>query len=354
MQACAGKRVVVAGAGAVGSVCALALARAGARVTLADPAPRGDNASGVAAGMLAPALEAALDPLSREHFDLLRRARDAWPAVLDGLGAGVRRCGALWFAAEEGEAEAVADRLRAMGAGIEALSAPAAERLSFGLAAPGPAIRSAEDWRLEPRAVLAALHRAIVAAGGEFLAERVTSFAEGRAGLSNGAALEADLLVLATAGRPAGLAAELPELSALSPIKGQIVRLDSAVPREGPIVRRGGVYVVPSADGPIVGATMEAGVADTRVDAAVVRRLQAEAAALFPALAAAIPAPAAGVRYGTPDGLPLVGASSRPDIFLALGARRNGWLLAPLMARAVIAAMAGTPSEPFRPGRFLA
>jgi glycine oxidase len=49
------------------------------------------------------------------------------------------------------------------------------------------------------------------------------------------------------------------------------------------------------------------------------------------------------VRATTPDGLPLVGASSQPDLVLALGARRNGWLLAPMIAAAVVEALAGRP-----------
>ena len=59
-----GARVLVAGAGAIGSVLSLILAQEGARVILADPAPVGDNASGVAAGMLAPAFEAVLASIS--------------------------------------------------------------------------------------------------------------------------------------------------------------------------------------------------------------------------------------------------------------------------------------------------
>ena len=47
-----GARVTVAGAGALGLCIALELARAGRHVTVCDPAPVGDNASGVAAGML--------------------------------------------------------------------------------------------------------------------------------------------------------------------------------------------------------------------------------------------------------------------------------------------------------------
>lgn len=349
----ASKRIVIAGAGAVGSVVALTLARAGMAVTLADPAPRGDNASGIAAGMLAPALEAALDPRAHGHFELFRRARDAWPGLLAGLGAEVERCGALLFPTDDAEGEAVRARMAAIGATAHEVDAARAESLAPGLRAPGPAVHSSDDWRLDPGPVLAALHRAVTALGGHVLAETVTGFQHGRTQFSSRAAIEADALVLATAGRPVGLPTGLPELFALEPIKGQILRLPGAAPRSGPIVRRGGAYVVPSSSGPVVGATMEVGVSDTRVDPAIVRKLQVEAARLFPGLADAAPSPAAGVRYGTPDGLPLVGVSSRPDVLLALGARRNGWLLAPLMAQAVLDALTGTETEAFRPGRFL-
>ena len=81
-------RANVGGAGVFGLAIALTLARRGAQVVLADPAPQGTNASAVAAGMLAPALEAALDPLAHGRFLLLEEARDLWPAdgpELDGL-----------------------------------------------------------------------------------------------------------------------------------------------------------------------------------------------------------------------------------------------------------------------------
>jgi glycine oxidase len=49
----------------------------------------------------------------------------------------------------------------------------------------------------------------------------------------------------------------------------------------------------------------------------------------------------AGVRAATPDGLALVGRSAAPRVILATGARRNGWLLAPLIASAVAACVLG-------------
>ena len=62
--------IAVVGAGALGAATALGLARAGANVILLDEAPLGRNASGVAAGMLAPAMESALDTIAarvKEH-----------------------------------------------------------------------------------------------------------------------------------------------------------------------------------------------------------------------------------------------------------------------------------------------
>jgi glycine oxidase len=53
-----------------------------------------------------------------------------------------------------------------------------------------------------------------------------------------------------------------------------------------------------------------------------------------------------GVRASTPDGLPLVGWSATPGVMLAVGARRNGWLLAPLVADLVAAYLKGDNPGP--------
>ena len=53
------------------------------------------------------------------------------------------------------------------------------------------------------------------------------------------------------------------------------------------------------------------------------------------------------VSAATPDGLPMVGWSARPDRLLAVGARRNGWLLAPLVARTIAAYLADEDPGPY-------
>jgi glycine oxidase len=137
-----------------------------------------------------------------------------------------------------------------------------------------------------------------------------------------------------------------PELGVVSPVKGQILHLDAA-PTCGPVVRGAFGYVAPQGRGAVVGATMQAGLSDRETDAKTLAQLQAGAARLFPHLAAVAGLGRAGVRASTPDGLPLIGRSNRPDLLLALGARRNGWLLGPMAAEMIVAELSGRDAGPY-------
>ena len=325
-----GLRVVVAGAGAIGSVCALVLARRGAKVILADPAATGDNASGVAAGMLAPASEALLDPAAARHLLLLRDAQGAWDRLLPDLSSAFDRSGSV---IETRDPDALLHRARAAGVELEQIATGEARRLCPGLAVPGPFLFTPEDWRLEPRAMLDVLHTALQAAGGE------------RVHLDAATLPTPDLLLRAT-GPGQGL----------MPIKGQILRFPGQGPARGPSLRGEGVYVAPSAEGLVAGATMEEGRDDRVIDPAAVETLRSRAIRLFPHLEGAPFLAMAGVRAATPDGLPVVGPTEEPGVLAARGARRNGWLLAPLIAEVVLERIAGPASSPaaaaFDPARF--
>jgi glycine oxidase len=313
-----GARVAVAGGGAIGSAVALRLARAGLAVTIFEPRPLADNASGVAAGMLAPAAEAVFDPVSAAHLELLRRARDLWPAFVADLALPLLRDG-LRVEGDPAWLATVAERFTALGAPVERLEA-------------GAALFSGEDWRIEARPALAALRAAALALGAR-LEPRAFAAADR-------AAFQA--VVLATgAARDPGLA---PELAVLTPIKGQILRADHG-PASGPVLRGEGVYICPGPR-PAIGATMETGRDDLRVDPAATEGLRQAAIRLRPELAAATMTTEVGVRAATPDGLPLVGWSASPGLMLAVGARRNGWLLAPLVADLVAAYLTGKDPGP--------
>jgi glycine oxidase len=333
-----GAKVTVAGAGALGLCAALALADAGCVVTVCDPAPE-RSASAVAAGMLAPVFEAALDPAAADHFDLLMAARDLWPGLEARAGVALDRAGAL-AVGEDAWLGGVLGGLTRLGLhGIE-LPRRTAEALAPGLSeAFGRAVLVREDWRLEPRAALAALRAASEAAGVAFRDDAVRERGE------------ADWLVVAT-GAAQALA---PELSRLTPIKGQLARYADRA-GAGVSVRGDGAYAVPGAGGLAVGATMEVGLGDAAPDVAALAPVIAAGTRLFPELAEAPFAVQAGVRAATPDGLPMAGLSAEPGVILATGARRNGWLLAPMIGRVAAACAtgreAGSHAVRFDPRRF--
>jgi glycine oxidase len=236
-------------------------------------------------------------------------------------------------------------RAEALGAALAPVTQAQAQRLAPGLAAPGPFLFTPEDGRLEPADMLAALHRALAGQGGERLSQAALGLADGQVSLAGSTPLQADALVMATGAGPG-----------LTPIKGQILRFRGFGPITGPVVRGQGVYAAPSPHGLIVGATMEEGLSDRTIDPDAVAQLRAGAARLFPQVAQAPALAAAAVRAATSDGLPLVGPSGPPGLILAQGARRNGWLLAPLIAEVVCDRLAqrapSVAARAFDPRRF--
>ena len=336
-----GPKVTVAGAGALGLSAALALADAGFRVTVCDPEGFG-RASSVAAGMLAPVFEAALDAAESPDLASLLAARNLWPALEARAGVALDRSGAL-AVGDDDWLDGVAAGLTRLGLRPTELGRASIDDMLPALSPEferGLLVR--EDWRLEPRLALQGLRAACEAAGVAFRREAVT----GRA--------RDGVLVLACGYAP-GIADLAPELARLSPIKGQILRFMDE--RAGRIsLRAAAAYAAPASDGLAIGATMEPGRDDAKPDPAALRPLTEAAGRMFPRLAEATFAVQAGVRAATPDGLPLAGWSTAPGVLLATGARRNGWLLAPLIAQVVTACATGRDPGPyaasFDPQRF--
>ena len=113
------------------------------------------------------------------------------------------------------------------------------------------------------------------------------------------------------------------------------------------MLRGVGGYVAATASGVHVGSSMEPGLIDRAVDPAIADQLQRFGRRLYPALAGARLEARTGIRAATPDGLPLVGPSAAPGVLLAVGMRRNGWLLAPLVAEMIAAYLNGDDPGPF-------
>jgi glycine oxidase len=144
------------------------------------------------------------------------------------------------------------------------------------------------------------------------------------------------------------------------PVRGQGVALDDPPPRLRHVVYSGRCSLVARADGRLlVGTTTEPGVGYAATPtAAGVGELMTAAIELAPRLAARPVLRAwAGLRPVTPDGLPIVGPSTRAaGLLWATGHGGMGILLAPVTAAMVTAMVLDQPSPvdaaPLSPARF--
>jgi glycine oxidase len=334
-------RIVVVGAGVMGLSAAHALERRGATVTVMDAEGGATSASAVAAGMIAPGVESALEDAGAETAPLYGGAASMWPAFSARHGLTLTRDGADWIGPREELAGRLATLGFAFGRTAEGLHLPGEARVDA-----RAALRRLADTLARPILLRRAL--GVVSNGG--VVTLATDLGD----------IEADAVVLAAGWSAKAIKAPGLEsiLNVVAPVKGQLIVLEGEATQGVRRTTRSPCgYLVPSSAGLIAGATMEAGISDRDVTPSAVETLRGTAARIIPALEQAKVAQAwAGVRGATPDGLPIVGPTKLDGVFAALAPRRNGWLLAPLAAEIVAAAVAGEP-EPrwagsFRPDRF--
>ena len=369
-----GRDVLIIGGGVIGLAIAWRAAAAGLTTTVFDPTP-GAGASHVAAGMLGPVSEATFgeDRLLALSLASWRRY-PAFVAELEdssGSTTGYRASGTLLVARDHDDTAVLERDLRhreSLGLAGQRLTARECRRLEPGLA---PSIRAGvlidDDHQVDPRQLTEALMTACVHGGVQLIRQRAAVVVAGDVVMGvrceDGSTVAGEHVVVAAgcwshsvAGIPAG--ARPP----VRPVKGQILRLRAIGVVAGylasRIIRGVDVYVVPRGDGRVViGATVEERGFDRTVTAGAVYALLRDARELIPDVAELeLVEMSAGLRPGSPDNAPMIGASAVPALLIATGHHRNGILLAPVTADAVVAILQGRPMPdvvlPFSPARF--
>lgn len=156
--------------------------------------------------------------------------------------------------------------------------------------------------------------------------------------------IEADQVVLAAGAWSGELLAKLGLALPVEPVKGQMILYKCADDFLPSMVLANGRYAIPRKDGHIlVGSTLEyAGFDKTPTDEALAS-LQASAVALLPALAdAEVVGHWAGLRPGSPEGIPYIGeVPEYPGLWLNCGHFRNGLVLAPASCQLLADLMLG-------------
>ena len=351
--------VAIAGGGIIGLSLGLELLRHGLSVTVIDRQQAMSSASWAAGGMLAvhdPQNPAALLPLSLRSWEL-------YPAYLErveglsGKKVPLRTRRAMQYVAAERWVE---NSTRSGAGGLVTAKemadvAPALDPL-------GHTFEWLDEGSVDPNDLREALPAAFRAAGGKLLEETellaVESVTGGVLVRTTRKMVSAGMFVNCR-GAWSGEGAEGQERGLpVVPVKGQMANLRCKPERLQCVVRAPGIYLVPRGDGRVtIGATIEHVGFDERVQETSIRRMAEAALCLLPEAKAPPEMDMwAGLRPGTPDGLPILGRAAEKNCWHATGHYRDGILLAPVTAQVMAQAMVGdSPDvalEPFAATRF--
>jgi glycine oxidase len=317
------KRITVAGAGITGLWQALTLARAGHRVRLleASAEPFAASSSRWAAAMIAPECEAeAAPPVIR---DMGRRGLALWREAYSGLVEnGTLVVAAVRDRSELTRFQRVTENHQLLHATrVAELEPDIADRFDAALFYPGEA-------HMDAAAALKALLVQVKEAGVEVHLQTTMSREDG------------DVLIDCR-----GMAA-CDVLKDLRGVRGErVIVLAKDVKLSRPVRLlhpRQPIYVVPQGDGRfVIGATVIEREDDGPVTVRSALELLGSAFALHPGFAEAeIIDMGAGVRPSFPDHVPRIGIEDGGKTIRVNGMYRHGFLLAPVLAEAVVAFLA--------------
>ena len=333
-------RIVIIGAGVAGLATGWRLAQAGAAVTILERGQPGSGATGASAGMLA--VTAELLEAGEAETAFARHSNVLWPDFAAELEAasghfvGFSAPGALILAADA----AGLARLNGHGEMLDA----AAVKVRFPMLAGGFAggLWSPDEALVDSRALAAALANAFVRAGGQLkLNEAAVRIEHGPAVLTPFGLYPADAVIAAAGAWTGQLAPDAP----IAPVKGQMIALTPPAGEKPPtpVIWGNGIYMLSRGGRLLVGATVEDRGFDTSLSDDARRDLRSKAEAVMPSLSRWTLADHwAGLRPRAPDGLPLLGPTAMPGLYVAGGQFRNGILFAPALAQNMAGQILGT------------
>ena len=376
-------RVVVIGAGIVGSACALFLARDGHPVTVLDRAVPGAGTTSRGEGNIL-----VSDKEAGPELELALWSSRLWRRLAEELGAAELEWeakGGLVVAADPATVTGLGEltaRQRSAGVIVEDVAAQDLHRLEPHLAeglaggAYYPQDQQVQPVRAAARLLWAARQAGAVVSTGTAATGLLTGFDGSVSGVAtNAGRLPAEVVVNAAGTWGGEVAAALGGPVPVLPRRGFIL-VTAPLP---PLIRhkvysadyvanvasgRAGLQTSVVVEGTqggtvLIGASRERVGFDPRIDFDVVRLLAAQAIRLFPRLAGVdLLRVYRGFRPYCPDHLPVIGADPRvPGLYHACGHEGAGIGLAPATGALIADRLAGRSSpvdpSPFAPDRFV-
>lgn len=358
--------VIIIGGGIIGCSIALGLALRGIGVTVLDKGALCEEASTAAAGMLGAQVETHHPGPFYELCKASQRLYAEWANQLyeiSGISPQYIGKGILRVALTEEDETELKSRLPWID-GSEWLSAAQACEMEPALSeAVRGGIYFARDHQIHPVHTAKALQSALIKLGCAIRewtpALQLITDGNRIAGVkTTDGDLYADHIVLSAGAWSSPLLEPLSVKLPVFPVKGQCISVRAGAAPISSTVFAKGCYIVPRLDGTLtIGATQEEDGFNKKTSLSAVSLLHQRALSLIPSLSEVeFVSTWAGLRPGTPDGLPYIGQlSDVSGVTIATGHFRNGILLAPITGQAVTGLLTGQPLsvdlEPYSPER---
>jgi glycine oxidase len=342
--------VLIIGGGVIGCAVAWMLARRGLSVTLLEREEIGGQASGVAAGLLAP-----LGPLAGPGAlaDLVLTGFAGFPDLVDeleqatGLHLGYACTGALRIARHSGRVDHLRKRWQnwqPLGLHLSWLDGDAARQQEPLLAGDiCAAVYAPQEAQVDAAQVTRAFARIARQSGASLLThQEVCGFTcqSGRVEAVHtvtGDTFACGQVILACGAWTGRYSAWLDMPLPIEPLHGQVLVCAQTDPPLRSIIFGEGLYLIPRGSGIIVGATRARRGFDSSITAEGTDWLLSGATRLVPQLAGHQPLSVrAGLRPVTPDARPILGKlPTRDNVLIAAGHNSLGILLSGVTAHCI-------------------
>lgn len=370
---------IVVGGGLIGGSIAFDLAAQNIRVALIDRQQPGREASWAAAGMLSPGPDSPetlpLVPLAKESLQMypgfVRTIEEASELSVAFAQAGTFEI----FGGPSGVADrdTLLSRYAELGLVAESISIDSARAVEPEINFDSRAVvwlpdEATVDPRLLVDATLAAArNRGVEILFGQTVNSILTESRRCTGVLAGGQKILAGQVVIAAGSfcggigkDPGGSDVDVLRYAPTRPVRGQMMAMRLPKLQLQKVLRSERGYIVPRADGRIIGGSTLENVGFTKENTPEgLRKIFEAVVELAPALKdAEIVETWSGLRPDTPDHLPIIGPTDIPGLLIATGHYRNGILLAPVTAKLIrewiVDGKTSLNAERFSPLRFSA
>ena len=343
---------LIIGGGVIGMMTALQLADAGQQVVLVERGQCGKEASWAGGGIVSPLYPWRYAPAVTQ---LSRWSEGVYPSLAlrlleeTGIDPEYRQKGLLYLNVDD--ADEALHWARQLGKPLERVGADFVYNKEPGVAMADdsalwmPTLGSVRNPRLAKalKARLSAMPQVTIREQCEVSGFLHQNGKVGGVATAQGA-LNAERIIICGGAWAAQLLAQLDVQLPVRPVKGQMIAYKAPKDLLQRVVLKDGRYIIPRADGLLlVGSTLEEAGFDKTTDALALASLKHSAEAILPALAMCpVAYQWAGLRPGSPDGIPFIGALPEwPNVFVNAGHYRNGLVLAPASTHLLVDQLLG-------------